>query len=126
MNGYQNRSQIWAEENGGLSAGQYEWSFGNGDIGNMGIVVPQHFRIYALTFEATANVANETRVRVVIDGVPQSLVEVVVAASERSATAVVPRAERVLYMPGTRIGFYTQQGSGSGSGNRVCAWLETP
>lgn len=68
MNGYSNRFQIWAEESAVLSAGQYEWSFGNGDTGNMGIIIPQRFRLYALTFEATGNVANETRVRAVLRG----------------------------------------------------------
>ena len=43
---------IWAEENGGLSNNNTQWSYGNGAVGNIGVVLAQDMELYAVSLSA--------------------------------------------------------------------------
>jgi hypothetical protein len=106
---------IWAEENGGLTNGNTQYSYGNGAVGVIGIVIPFDCEIFAVTFDAETfgtSVSVDTR----LNGSTVNTSNFTAAQQFQNITAVPVTA-------GQRISFATNTVVGAANDVRVCAWL---
>ncbi len=107
---------IWAEENGGISNNQYEWSWGNGATGaGIGIVIPFNCELFAVSFNAE-NFGTSVSIDTELDGVAANLSTFLTSSAFQNFTPVAVTA-------GQRLGFRTNTVNGGTSDVRVCAWL---
>ena len=107
---------IWAEENGGIASGQYEWSWGNGATGALiGIPLPFDCEIFAMSFNAEV-FGTSVSMDVELDGtiVQTSLFN---AANDTDIFTAIP------ITAGQRLGFRTNTVVGTTSDVRICAWI---
>lgn len=108
---------IWAEENGGIASGQYEWSWGNGATGeNIGLVVPVACDLSYVTLNAESagtSVVMETKRN------GTTVANTTHLGANSSAPVVTP----VRFNAGDRVSFRTGAVVGSYTDVRVCAWF---
>lgn len=117
--GSQSIIPIWAEENGGLAANAYEWSWGNGATGSdIGIPIPVACELFAVSFNADT-FGTSVQMRTQGDGT-------VLHTSSFTANNQVDTLETPVPVPaGTRLDFRTGSLVGTTTDARVCAWLRT-
>lgn len=109
---------IWAEENGGIANGQYEWSWGNGAVGALdGIVIPFDCEIFAFSFNAEAFAGTSASMDIELDGT-------IVQTSNFTSANDFDVFTAVPVTAGQRLGFRTNTLVGTAPNDvRVCAWL---
>lgn len=108
---------IWGEENGSLSNNNYQWSFGNGAVGNMGIPVALDCEMFAVTFNSESP-GTSVSIDVSQNGTPTYTASFG-SAADQVDTLVSP----ISFTAGDRVGFRTNTVSGSFVDARVCAWF---
>ena len=107
---------IWAEENGGLANGAYEWSWGNGAVGaDIGIPLGLDCELFAVSFNAET-FGTSVSIDTEINGVA-------VNTSTFTANNTVQNFTAVSANAGDRVGFRTNTVNGGMSDARVCAWF---
>lgn len=108
---------IWAEESGTLSNNNRQWSFGNGAVGNINIVIPVNCDLFAVSFDSeTGGVGTVTL----------DIMQNDVAIHTTPILAI--KDFEILSSPfsfgsGDCLGFSTNTGTGSLLNARVCAWF---
>lgn len=106
---------IWAEESGGLSNNNSQWSFGNGSVGNIGITIPFDCELFAATLNAEiagTSVSIDIFRDATVIGTP-----VFNGANDSVNFTPVP------YTAGQRVEFRTNTEIGNYTDVRVCAWF---
>jgi len=108
---------IWAEENGGMANGAFEWSWGNGAVGtDIGIPVHQRCELVSATFNAdTFGTSISIHVRR-----SNASVELPLFTSQDS---VVNFANPVVFEAGDLVSFQTGVVTGTFTDSRICAWF---
>ena len=110
---------IWAEENGALATGAYEWSWGNGAVGNdIGIPIPVACEFFSSSFNADVF---GTSIEVEIERNGVSIATPLFNSNNEVVTEVTP----VAFAAGDRISFKTGIVTGSHTDARICAWFRT-
>lgn len=110
---------VWAEENGALLANNTQWSFGNGSVGNIAVVLPEDMELYAVSlsceiFEGGASVnllrngATTTNVNFTINH------------------GLIDLGTPIQFNAGDRIGFQTATVVGTNTDARVVAHFRIP
>jgi len=116
------RTFIWAEENAGLGAGNYEWAFGNGanTPSNRGpaVHVPSGWTCKAVALSLTLNAGSAT-VALSVNGSDVATVSCDTATSQSAVTDI-----NVNIANNDRINFHTNSASGTSAPNVVGVWLE--
>lgn len=114
---------IWAEENGALGAGSYEWAFGNGanTPSNRGIAiyVPSGYICELVAISATLNAGSAT-IDAQINGSSVGSVSVDTATSRSNTTELSTPYE---ITNADRLNFRTSTQTGTSAPNTVTAWL---
>ncbi|MDG1730932.1 MAG: hypothetical protein P8K68_09810 [Algibacter sp.] len=119
---------IWAEETGGLSNNNMQWSYGNGDVGFIGIPLPEDWEAYAVSFHAdnTAN-ALDTIIMGVGDisanGTFTELLRFTASGANDNMSYTEILATPVAVPAGTTLGFRSITESGNINSARVAVWL---
>jgi len=112
---------IWAEENGGIGSGQYEWSFGNGATGNdIGIPVAFDCTLFAATFNADVF---GTSVSVNIYRRRNGVNTLVWTPLFNNNNEVVNQANPIEFLAGDTVVFQTNTANGSTTDARIVAWF---
>jgi len=111
---------IWAEENGGIANGAYEWSFGNGATGNdIGIPIAVDCTLFAASFNAdvfgTSVSMNLIRRRAGVNTTIQT--------STFTANNTVDNFTPIEFLAGDTIVFQTNTVVGGTTDARICAWF---
>ena len=118
---------IWAEESAAVSSDTTEWSYGNGDVGDIGIPLADDWEIYALGFNAdTANLIAEISFDIVDFTTTTDLATNVVTPNnfgEFNNYVSVVDIPPIQITRGTTIGFRTNTVTGTISSARVAAYL---
>lgn len=113
---------VWAEENGGISTGQYEWSYGNGATGQRnGITFPFDLELKHITLNAE-NFG--TSVLMEIRRSRNGIISVVGTALFTQNNTTVDLPLPVDFNRNDVLIFRTLTTVGSTSDVRVCAWLK--
>jgi len=116
---------IWAEENGALANGSYQWAYGNGaGTGNLnGIVVyvPNGWTCTLVAMGLSLGATTTATVQAVINSVEQGSNGDVTVSSGRSA--VNDSFTPVAITNGQLFNFKTTSVAGGGFPNQVVAWL---
>jgi len=108
---------IWAEESGGLSNNNRQWSFGNGATGNINIVLPLAAELFAVSMDIEAGSGTVT-----IDiNRNDSNTFTTKAFTGLKDFEVLTSPQQ--FSQGDCIGFRTNTESGTLSDARVCAWF---
>lgn len=107
---------IWAEENGGLSNNNRQWSFGNGSTGNIGIVLPIAAECFAMTMEAEVG---GTSVSIELMRNDVAITSELFNGDNDFNILSTP----IQFAAGERIGFRTDVETGAYTDVRVCAWF---
>jgi hypothetical protein len=105
---------IWAEEGGGLSNNNRQWSFGNGAVGAINITMAFDCEVFAMTLDA-----ENSGTSVSIDLMRENgavTTQLFTGASGVANFTAIP------YLAGQRLGFRTNTETGVYSDVRVCAW----
>lgn len=120
---------VWAEESANLDNGSYEWSFGNGDTGFIGIPLPEDWEAYAVSchVDNTVNAFGSVTIAVGDIAANNTFTELFrFTASGGSNDNLVFHqllASTVNINTGTTLGFRTINRSQVMSGARVAVWL---
>ena len=108
---------IWAEENGGLAANAYEWSWGNGATGSgIGLVLPLDVELFAVTFNADV-FGTSVQMQTKANG---SIIRLSAFIANNS---VDDGFTPIFVAKGSRIDFRTGFIVGTTTDARVCAWF---
>jgi len=107
---------IWAEENGGLSNNNRQWSFGNGSTGSDNIVIPIDCEIFAFSVAAESASGTCSFDVLVNDSIAFTSTDL---ANNSFESLSVP----VQITAGQRIGYRTNTETGTFSDVRICAWF---
>jgi hypothetical protein len=107
---------IWAEENGGLTNNNRQWSFGNGATGNINIVLPIDAELFAVSFDAEIGTGTVTMDIYKNDS---NSFTTNALTNKDFQTLGVP----VSFAAGDCVGFRTNTETGSLSDARVAAWF---
>lgn len=108
---------IWAEENGGLSNNNRQWSFGNGSTGDNNIVIPVDCELFAVTISAESQSGGGVTINVLRNEVT------VTTPNFTTNDSVVSLPVPIAFTAGQRIGFETAIETGTWNDVRVCAWF---
>lgn len=106
---------IWAEENGGLSNNNYQWSYGNGATGAMGIPLGIDCELFAISLNAD-NFGTSVSINI-----QNNLATVSTPLFSTNNQVVAITA--VPYSQGDLLSFQTAVETGAFSDVRVCAWF---
>ena len=118
---------IWAEESTAVASNTAEWSFGNGDVGNIGIPLADDWEIYALGFNADSSSGGATISFDIVDFTTNTDVATNIATPNN--LGVTNNYVSVVDIPtvqinrGTTLGFRTNTITGTISSARVIAYL---
>lgn len=107
---------IWAEENAALAAsGNYEWSFGNGATGFVGIPLGLDCELFALSLNANT-FGTSVNIQAEINGT---------AAQSHNFTSnnEVVNFTAIPFSQGDLLSFMTNTSVGTTSNARICAWF---
>ena len=109
---------IWAEESATLGDGEYEWSFGNGDLSpdGSGIVVPIDCEAFAMGLDHSTSASATVRFKINTSNGGD-----VTTSSERNTYTTFGSVYEI--SAGDVINFQTVTGPGASDGNRVVVWL---
>lgn len=106
---------IWAEENGNITSGNFEWSFGNGTENqpNYGYCMPTSGRIKAASLSASANgsAPADIYVRVIINGVENT--KYTISKPTQKFSHVTPCKKPINLNVGDIINFKSHSTNGS-------------
>lgn len=108
---------IWAEEGGALSNNNRQWSFGNGAVGNINIVIPIDCEMFAVSFDAETG-SGTVSIDIMRDDV-SAFTTKAFAALKDFETLASPLA----LTAGQCLGFRTNTETAAHNDARVCAWL---
>ena len=118
---------IWAEESAAVASNAAEWSYGNGDIGNIGIPLADDWEIYALGFNADASTAGATISFDIVDfTTTTNMVTNVATPNNFGGTnnyVSVVDTPPIQIGRGATLGFRTNTVTGTISSARVAAYL---
>lgn len=106
---------VWAEESGGLSNGNPQWSFGNGATGFIGIPMAIDCELFAISINADTP-ATSVSIDIKRDGT-------VVSTPNFTANNQVISITAIPYVQGELLNFETNTEVGAWSDVRVCAWM---
>jgi hypothetical protein len=106
---------IWAEESGGLSNGNAQWSFGNGATGFIGIPMAINCELFAISVNAN-NVGTSVSINIQRNGGN-------VATPNFTTNNEVIAITAIPYVQGDLLTFQTNTEVGAWSNVRVCAWM---
>lgn len=106
---------IWAEENGNLSPGNTQWSFGNGATGAIGIPLAFDCELFAVSLNADSP-GTSTFINIQRDGAN-------VVTPEFTANNQVNTFTAIPYTSGQLLSFQTATVSGTWTDVRICAWF---
>jgi hypothetical protein len=106
---------IWAEEGGGLSNGNAQWSFGNGATGFIGIPLGIDCELFAISINAD-NPGTSVSIDIQRDGGA-------VATPNFTANNQVIPITAVPFNQGQLLSFQTNTEVGAWNDVRVCAWM---
>jgi len=106
---------IWAEESGGLSNSNAQWSFGNGATGFIGIPMGIDCELFAISVNADTP-GTSVSINIKRDAVN-------VATPNFTANNQVIPVTAIPYTTGQLLNFETQTEVGAWSDVRVCAWM---
>lgn len=111
---------IWAEESGGLSNNNRQWSFGNGATGAINIVLPIDAELFAVTFDSEVGGVGTVSIDIMKnDAVALTTKDFAVKDFE---TLTVNES----FAAGDCIGFQTNTETGALTDARICAWFRIP
>lgn len=110
---------IWAEESGGLSNNNRQWSFGNGATGNINIVLPIDAELFAVSFDCENGGSGTASFDIMKNNTALFTTK---DFTLKDFETVTPQA----FVAGEYIGFRTNTETGSLSDARVCAWFRIP
>lgn len=110
---------IWAEESGGLSNNNTQWSYGNGATGTIGVPIPEA-ELFAVGFEA--DVAGTS----VSIEVMQNNVTAVTSQLFLGASGYNLLTTPIQFNEGDIVGFRTDVETGAYSDARAIAWFRIP
>ena len=118
---------IWAEESAAVANNATEWSYGNGDIGNIGIPLADDWEIYALGFNADVATAGSTISFDIVDFTTTSNMATDIATpnnfgANNNYVSVVD-VPPIQVGRGVTLGFRTRAVTGTISSARVVAYL---
>jgi len=109
---------IWAEENGNLASNAYEWSYGNGAVGNdIGIILPVPCRLFAVGFNAD-NAGTSLTMRTLKNNVDAYV------STHVGQNSLDTLPTPVDYAAGDLVGFRTGTLVGTWNDARPVAWFE--
>ncbi len=113
---------IWAEESGGMTNNNSQFSFGNGATGSIGVPLVEDWEIYAVSFQADVFSGAGPDMAVLDMG------DSVTTTTLLTFTAATNPYTEILAAPvpapaGTGVGFRTVTENGTHSDVRVAAWL---
>jgi hypothetical protein len=106
---------IWAEESGGLSNNNRQWSFGNGATGAINITMAFDCEVFAMTFDAE-NSGTSVSINLMREN-GSVTTQLFTGASGVANFTAIP------FTAGQRLGFQTNTETGAYSDARVCAWV---
>ena len=118
---------IWAEESAALASNATEWSYGNGDVGNIGIPLADDWEIYALGFNADTSNAGAVISFDIVDFTTNTNLATNIATPNNFG--VTNNYVSVVDIPpvsvgrGVTLGFRTNIVTGTISSARVVAYL---
>lgn len=107
---------IWAEEGGGLTNNNRQWSFGNGATGAINIVLPVDCELFAVSFDCET-AASQVSMDVMIDDALGFTTKVFAAKDFEL------RPTPLSLTAGQYVGFRTNTEVVAGTDARVCAWF---
>lgn len=107
---------IWAEENGALTNNNRQWSFGNGAVGAINIVLPIDADLFAISFDA------ETSTGTASINIMQND-SVLITSNAFSQKDFQNLTTVQTFSSGQYIGFQTNTVVGAVTDARVCAWF---
>lgn len=111
---------IWAEESGGLSNNNRQWSFGNGATGNINIVLPIDAELFAVSFDAEIGSPGTVSMDIMKD---DALLLTTKAFTTKDFELL---ASPQSFTAGECVGFRTDVETGALTDARVCAWFRIP
>lgn len=111
---------IWAEESGGISPNNRQWSFGNGATGNINIVLPIEAELFAVSFDAEGG-AGTVSLQIIKNDNLTTPAFVTKEFAKRNDFEALPVPQN--FSAGDSIGFRTLVDNGNVSDARVCAWF---
>ena len=106
---------IWAEENGDLISNDRQWSFGNGSIGDLNIVLPSDCELYAVSFDAEFGSGAS------IDIMKNDSSLLTTKSFTGKDFETLSSAQQ--FSAGDCLGFRTNTPTGTVTDARVCAWF---
>lgn len=110
---------VWAEESGTLSANNTQWSFGNGAVGNISIVIPENMELYSVSLSCDI-FGNGASINFLRNGGTS------VNVNFTTNHELIELGNPVSFSAGDRIGFETSTVSGSNVDARVVAHFRIP
>ena len=111
---------VWAEENGGLSNNNRQWSFGNGATGNINIVLPIQADLFAVSMDIESGSGTVTM------DVYRNDVNAFTTKAFAGLKDFETLGTPVTFNAGDCVGFRTNTEIGSLTDARVCAWFRIP
>ncbi len=105
---------IWAEESGGLSDNNRQWSFGNGATGATNITMAFDCEVFAMTLDAE-NSGTSISIELMRENGA-------VTSQTFTGSSGVANFTAIPFAAGERLGFQTDVETGAYSDVRVCAW----
>ena len=118
---------IWAEESAAVASNATEWSYGNGDIGNIGIPLADDWELYALGFNADVSSVGATISFDVVDFTTTTNIATNIATPNNlGGTNNYVSVVDIPTIPinrGSTLGFRTNTLTGTISSARVIAYL---
>ena len=106
---------IWAEENGVLISNDRQWSFGNGSIGDVNIVLSTDCELYAVSFDAEVGAGAS------IDIMKNNNSLLTTKSFSGKDFETLSSAQQ--FSAGDCLGFRTNTPIGTVTDARVCAWF---
>lgn len=119
---------IWAEETGSLTNNNMQWSFGNGDVGFIGVPLPEAWEAYAVSFHAD-NTSNGSNTMIMgvgdisADGTFTELFRFTASGANDNMSYTEILGTPVATPAGTTLGFMSITESGNINSARVAVWL---
>lgn len=108
---------IWAEEGGALVNGSRQWSFGNGAVGNINLVLPYQAELIAVSFDAEVGSPGTVSINVLKNDV---VIHTTKAFTVKDYEELLTGID---FLPGDCIGFQTAVETGAIADSRVAAWF---
>jgi len=110
---------IWAEESGGLANGSTQWSYGNGAVGVIGVVLPFDAEAFAMSFDSDTS-GTSVSIDLLSSGTA------VATGQFTGQTDFFTLPGGVSFPAGARVGFRTNTEVGTYADARVAVWFRKP